>query len=372
MKIIFTGGGTGGHVFPIIAIAREIKKNRPDAKLYYLGPKDKIGSFLLLREGIEVKTILAGKIRRYFTFKSFFQNLLDVFKVPIGFIQSFFLIFFISPDLVFSKSGYGALTTSIMARIFNTPVISHESDIVPGLTNKIVNKLAIEVFVSFPSKNLKTLFSKKMLLVGNPVRAEILNGDADTAAKIFELKKGKPIILVLGGSQGAQKINDVLLSAIPELLKDFQIIHQVGSKNLKQVQTEADVMIRPPLNRYYHIFPFFNENQLKHAYKACDLVISRAGAGSIFEIAACGKPSILIPLPKSAQNHQAKNAYLYQSFNACVVIEENNLTPNFLAAKIKYLSSNPDKLSEMENAAKEFSRPRAAEIIAKYIVEYLS
>ena len=371
MRIIFTGGGTGGHVFPIIAVCREIRKIRPDFQFYYIGPKDEFGTFLLSREGIKVKTILAGKIRRYWDLNSFFQNLLDILKIPIGFLQSFFYVFLLFPDLIFSKGGYGSLSTSLLGWIFLTPIILHESDITPGFSNRLISKVSVEIFVSFPVREIEYFSFKKMISVGNPIRKEILEGSTEEAGELFGLSEGKPIILILGGSQGSQRINDLVLNILPQLLNNFQIIHQTGSKNFKQVETEARIMIQKPLEKYYHPFPFLNETELKHALKTSDLVVSRAGSGSIFEIAAVGKPSILIPLPESAQNHQIKNAYAYHNSGGCIVIEEKNLTPHFFLERLKYLLSESDELKKMQAAAKKFSRPRAAEIIAGYIVEYL-
>jgi len=371
MRIIFTGGGSGGHIFPIIAIVREIKKIRPDFRFYYIGPKDESTVFLLSREGIKVKTILAGKIRRYGGPKAFSQNLIDILKIPIGFLQSFFYIFFLFPDLIFSKGGYGSLSVSILGWIFQVPIILHESDIAPGFTNKLISKFALEIFVSFPVKETTYFSPKKIISVGDPIRKEILAGDAQEAKKLFRLVEGKPTILILGGSQGAQRINDLILDILPQMLSNFQIIHQTGSKNFQEVEAEAKAMVKPPFEKYYHPFPFLNETELKHALKICDIVVSRAGSGSIFEVAACGKPSILIPLPEAAQNHQIKNAYLCQKLGACIVIEEENLTPGFFFEKLKYLLSKQDQLKEMSEKAKEFSQPRAAEIIAKYLVEYL-
>jgi UDP-N-acetylglucosamine--N-acetylmuramyl-(pentapeptide) pyrophosphoryl-undecaprenol N-acetylglucosamine transferase len=371
MRIIFTGGGSGGHIFPIIAIVRELKKIRPDFSFYFVGPKDESGAFMLSREGIKVKSILAGKIRRYWSFKAFFQNIFDVFKMIIGFIQSFFYLFFLFPDLIFSKGGYGAFPVSLLGYIFFTPVMLHESDITPGLSNKIISKIALEIFVSFPVKEVNFFSPKKIISVGNPVRKEIKNGSKEEAENIFNLKKGKPILLVFGGSQGSQRINNLILNILPQLLDDFQVIHQVGPKNLKEVNAEAKVMVSSPLDKYYHTYPFLDEKKLKHALSACDIVLARAGSGAIFEIALCGKPSILVPLPGSAQNHQVNNAYSYQNKGACLVIEEKNLTSHFFLERLKYMMSDPERLERMSIFAENFSRPRAAEIIAKYIVEYL-
>lgn len=370
MKILFTGGGTAGHIFPIVAVIREMKRNYPYAGLefFYLGPKDKFAKDLFLKEGVEVKTILAGKVRRYFSF----QNVIDMFKLPIGIFQAFYHIFIISPDLIFSKGGYGSIATSISGRILMVPIFLHESDISPGLANRIVGQFALEIFVSFSVKKTEYFPAKKMLSVGNPVRREILNGSKEGAKKLFNITGEKPVILILGGSQGAQRINDKILSILPNILKDYEIIHQTGRKNFEQVRKEAEVVITGDSKKYYHPSPFLNETEIANAYSVADLIISRAGAGTIFEIAFMGKPSILVPLPESAQDHQVKNAYAYAENGAALVIEEANLSPHFVLERIRNLFSQPGRLKQMAERAKEFSRPHAAKIIADYMVTYLN
>lgn len=373
MKILFTGGGTAGHILPIVAVSREIKKKyrQGNIEFFYLGPKDEFGEDLLSQEGIKVKTILAGKFRRYFGFKSFFQNIFDFFKIPFGFFQALFYLFIISPDLIFSKGGYGALPVVLSGWLLLIPIFSHESDVVPGLTNKLLSRFSLEIFVSFPVEKTGYFPSKKMFSVGNPLRLEILEGEEGKAKELFGLSNEKPIILILGGSQGAQRINDIILAILPDLLRNFELIHQVGQKNFKQIESEARVIIDKEFQRYYHLFPFLKEEELKQAYQSADLIISRAGAGTIFEISAVGKPSILIPLAGAAQEHQLKNAYTYAENKACLVIEESNLTPRFFLERIKYLFSQPQKLNEMKKSAQAFAKPQAAKIIAEYIVEYL-
>jgi len=372
MKIVFTGGGTGGHIFPIIAICRELRKIYPkkDLKMIYLGPKDEFGKILFSQEGIKVKTIMAGKIRRYFSFGSFFLNLIDIFfKIPFGFFQAFFYLFFSGPDLIFSKGGYGSIPTVLAGWFLGIPIFLHESDVSPGMANRFLSKLAIEIFVSFP--RTEYFSQKKMILVGNPIRREILTGSKEKAKELFKLSGEKPVILILGGSQGAQRINDVILVALPDILKEFELIHQAGTKNFNQVKKEAEVIVFDESKKYYHLYPFLKEDELREAYAASDLIVGRAGSGTIFEIAALAKPSILIPLPEAAQNHQFKNAYNFAQKGATVVIEEINFTPGFFLGKIKYLFSHPSEMEKMRNSAKDFARPRAGKIIASYLLEYL-
>lgn len=370
MKILFAGGGTAGHIFPIIAIIRQIKKNYPRAgfEFFYLGPKDKFAKELLSKEGVKVKWVLAGKARRYF---SLFY-LIDLFKVPIGILQAFYRIFVISPDLIFSKGGYGSIPSVIAGRMLTVPIFLHESDVVPGLANRMTTKSALEIFISFSIKETEYFPAKKMLSVGNPIRESILHGSKDEGRKMFRIVGGKPLLLVIGGSQGSGIINDNLLVVLPDILKDFEIIHQTGIKNFEEVKKEAELVIPKELKKSYHPIAFLNERELANAYALAKLVVSRAGSGGIFEIAAVGKPSILIPLANAAQNHQVRNAYTYAQRGAGLVMEENNFKPYFIMSRIRQLFSQPEKLKRMSERAKDFARPNAASIIAEYLVTYLT
>ncbi|MDP3995898.1 MAG: undecaprenyldiphospho-muramoylpentapeptide beta-N-acetylglucosaminyltransferase [bacterium] len=372
MKILFTGGGTGGHVVPIIAIARELKKiyKGNDLQLFFLGPKDRIDSNLLMLEGIKVKNIKAGKLRRYADLKSFFQNLDDIFiKIPIGILQSFFYIFLLSPDLIFSKGGFGSIPGVIASKMLFVPVFLHESDIAPGFANKILRGFALEIFTSFPKT--EHFSPKKLILVGNPIRKELFTSSQEEARKFFGIESKKPVILIIGGSQGSQRINDEILEVLPQLLERFEIIHQCGEKSYATIKKEISVIINERLEPFYRLYSFLEELDLRQSYAAADIIIGRAGSGTIFEIAASGKPSILVPLPEAAQNHQLKNAYAYQESGGSMVIEENNFSSHFLLEKLISLFENPSKLKEMSKKAKEFSKPEAGWIIANYLIEYL-
>jgi UDP-N-acetylglucosamine--N-acetylmuramyl-(pentapeptide) pyrophosphoryl-undecaprenol N-acetylglucosamine transferase len=368
MKILFTGGGTGGHVFPLVAIAREIRTIYPkkDLELYYLGPKDELGLILLSQEDFIIKTIVSGKLRRYFSF----QNFIDIlFKIPFGVVQSFFMLLAIKPDLVFSKGGSGSIAVTYAARFLKIPVFLHESDIVPGLSNQKTSKWAKKIFISF--EKTEYFDPKKTTLTGNPIRKEILEGDKESAGRIFNLTFSKPIFLIIGGSQGAEAINDFVLRILNDLLKDYEVIHVAGRENVEEIKKEAQVVIDKDLDRYYHPVGFLDEEKMKHAYKAADLIVSRSGSGSIFEIAAVGKPSILIPLPGSASDHQSKNAYAYSQTGASIIFEQGNLTPNFFMEKIELLFLHPEMLEEMKQAALAFAKPLAARAIAREILEFL-
>ena len=373
MKILFTGGGTAGHILPIVAIARELRLlyDQRDLKLYYMGPRDPFVNEFLSQEGITVITTSAGKFRRHGGIKAFFPNIVDVvFRIPLGIAQAFWKVFFLSPNLLLSKGGYGSVPATFVSWFLRTPVYLHESDILPGLSNRIGGKFAIQIFTSFPQTQY---FSRrKIIVVGNPIRKRMLDGKKQEAARIFELKGDKPLILILGGSQGSTRINDMLLEILPKAVEYFEFIHQTGRKNFTEVKQGADVML-PNKNKraYYHPVAFLTETDLKHAFAACEFVVSRAGSGSIFEIAAFGKPSILIPLPESAQNHQLENAYAYARTKAAVVLEESNLTPHFFLERLKYFIGAPKEFEKMKTAALTFAKPEASRIVASYIIEYL-
>jgi len=373
MKILFTGGGSGGHVLPIIAITREIRKFsiQKELEFFYAGPKDGFGSLLLSQEDIKIKNVTSGKIRRHVDKEGLFQNFIDIaFKIPFGIMQSFFYIFFLAPDLIFSKGGFGSVPVVITGWLLGVPVFIHESDSIPGLANKFLARFSSKILTSFPRTT--EFDEEKMILIGNPIRREILGGSKEKAIEIFKLTEKKPVILVLGGSQGAERINNLFLEILPKIIQEFEIIHQCGENNFERVNNESKVMIKEFLHKYYHPFPFLKEEELKNAYAACDIVISRAGAGSIFEIAAVGKPSILIPLPESAQNHQINNAYIYAKSGAAIVLESANFTPHFFFEQLKILFTNPEKLKEMGESTKKFAKPSAAKDVARYILSYLN
>ncbi|MFH0739518.1 MAG: undecaprenyldiphospho-muramoylpentapeptide beta-N-acetylglucosaminyltransferase [bacterium] len=367
MKVVFTGGGTAGHIFPIVAIVREIRDiyQGADLKIYYAGPKNKHGEVLLLQENVKITNIVCGKIRRYFSFKNF----VDILKVPLGIVQSIFWLFFTAPDIVFSKGGYGSFPVAVAAKFLRVPFILQESDITPGLTAKITSRWALEIFTSFPDTEY---FPKnKTICLGNPIRLSLLGGNKEEAKKIFDLHD-RPLILVLGGSLGSQTINQIMLEVLGDILNQFEVIHQTGIANQKQTQAEANVVLNKEQQKYYHSFAFLNEKQLKHALASSDLVVSRAGSGAIFEITANAKPMILIPLMGSAQDHQVKNAYKVSDLGAGEVIEEQNLKPHLFIQQIKMLLDSPENLAVMAENAKKFSRPKATRVIAEYLNEYFT
>jgi len=368
MKIVFTGGGTGGHFYPIIAVAEEInniakEKRLLSPKLYYIGPEP-YDSRALYENNIIYKQSPAGKLRRYFSPLNFF----DICKTGIGIIKTILQMFFIYPDVIFSKGGYASFPTVVAARLLRIPLFIHESDAVPGRVNRFGGKFAEKIALGYPDA-ARYFDPKKVAHTGNPVRRGLFMVPKESGQQYFELDENIPTILVLGGSQGATHLNDLIIDILPGLLEQYQIIHQSGEKLFEAVKNTANVVLENnPYRTRYRPFGFLNAHMLRMAAGASSLIISRAGSGSIFEIAAWERPSIIIPIPTKISHDQRHNAFSYARSGAAVVIEEGNLTPNLLSLEIARLMDDKDLRARMKDSAKKFSRPDAARKIAEAIV----
>ena len=365
MRVVLTGGGTGGHLTPLVAIAHELRRKiGPELKLLYIGSGAPMEKQIMTENGIPTKFVLSGKMRRYFSFKNF----IDIFKIPIGFFQSLGILLWFSPDAVFSKGGYVAVPIVIAAWIYRIPIIIHESDSVPGLANQFLSKFSDRIAVAYPSAE-EYFPKKKTALVGNPIRFEVTEGKSFSLKEQFGFTGSKKTILILGGSQGSKTINDAIVKILPKLLPYYQIIHQTGKENFEDVTKEAAYMGIKSGHEGYFAIPFMNANQIRDAFALCDLVISRAGATTITEIAANGKPAILIPIDDSANDHQRINAYELSQIGAGIVIEESNLGEHMLIEKINYILNNEKVIQLMSEKIKTFYHPNAAEMIANSIIE---
>ncbi len=368
--MLLTGGGTGGHFYPLIAVARALKDRAErerivDLDLVFAAPAP-YDEKVLREEGIAFIKTPAGKIRRYFSL----MNFVDPLKTAWGSFKAIIAIYFDFPDVVFSKGGSGSFPALVAARLFGIPVIIHESDAVPGKVTKWAAKFAKRIAVSFPQA-AKYFPSEKVAYTGNPVRREVMGGSEEEARDIFKLEPGlQTTIVVYGGSQGAEPINNVLLDILPELLKTAQVVHQTGTKNFREIEGRAKLILeKSEFKQRYHPIGFFDEGQLRDASKAATLAIARAGASTISEIALWGKPAILIPLPHAAQDHQRENAYAYARGGACVVLEEQNLTPHILLSEIRKVLGDSAAMQKMSQGAQLFAKVDAADRIAEEIIK---
>lgn len=368
MTIAFTGGGTGGHFYPIIAIAEALndlvrEEHLVPPKLYYLAPNAFDEKALFENDIVHVR-IPAGKVRRYASF----SNITDSFVTAFGTLYALIALFRLYPDVIISKGGYGSVPTAIAARILRIPLIIHESDAKPGRANLLAAGWARKIAISFDSA--AELFPEKVrgkiARTGIPIRKALMRIEREGARQYLGLEEGVPTLLVLGGSQGAKKINDTVLSALPDLVSFGNIIHQTGPAHFNEVEQIAKVALAASLHAArYHPINYLNELSLERAAGAADIIVSRAGANSIAEIGLWKKPAILIPIPESISHDQRTNAYSYARTGAAIVLEEENLTPHLLVSEVRRIAGDPALAKRMGAAAAGFTDPDAARVLAR-------
>lgn len=364
-RIVLTGGLSGGHTFPLIAVAREIRTlTEGEVDFLFIGSHGPFESEAMQAEGIRAKYILTAKWRRYFSW----LNFLDFFKFPFACIQALWYLLWFMPDAVFSKGGAASVPIAFAAWVYRIPVLLHDSDAVAGRANRFVARFAKRIAIAY--EHARQFFPpEKVMLTGNPVRAEILNGNPSSAATMFGFDVNKPIILVMGGSLGARALNRLILKILPELLENgVQVLHLVGKENTAEVVQLAKEGGVTAETTTYRPVAFLSAEQMGVAYAAATLVISRAGAGSITELAATKKASILVPLPTAANDEQRLNAYEVASSGGALVIEEANVGEHIFTAQILELLNDEARRERMSEVINRFYHPEAAHLIAQGVV----
>lgn len=330
-KIIMTGGGTAGHVTPNIALIPKLRSE--GYEISYIGSYEGIEKRLIQEQGIPYYGIASGKLRRYFDPKNFS----DPFKVLKGYAQSIKLLKKLKPDVVFSKGGFVSVPVVLAARHCKIPAIIHESDLTPGLANRIAIPRANKVCCNFP-ETLSYLPKDKAVLTGSPIREELLSGNADSAFSLCKFTDHtKPVILIIGGSSGSRAINTAIRDLLPELIKNYNIIHLCGKGNL---DSSLDVVSG------YAQFEYANK-ELADMFALADLVISRAGANAICELLALRKLNILIPLSAAAsRGDQILNANSFRSQGFSYVLDEEELANTTLLEAIEHVFHKKDSYIE--------------------------
>ena len=328
-KIILTGGGTAGHVTPNIAMIPRLKEL--GYEISYIGTYNGIEKKLIEEIGIPYYGISSGKLRRYFDLKNF----TDPFRVNKGFGDAKRILKQIKPDVVFSKGGFVTVPVVLMAAHLHIPVVIHESDMTPGLANKIALPKATKICCNFPET--KELFSDRASVTGTPIRQELFNGDKEKAREFCGFTDDKPTLLVVGGSTGSVAINKAIWGCLDELLKEFNVIHLTGKDKLN-----PDIKDKKGYVQYEFI-----KEQLPDMFALADVVISRAGANAICELLAIRKPNLLIPLSKAAsRGDQILNAQSFEKSGYSYVIEEEAVSNETLLTGIREVYSNRDKYIE--------------------------
>lgn len=350
-KIILTGGGTAGHVIPNIAIIPKLIER--GYEIIYIGSKNGIEKKLIENENIKYYGISTGKLRRYFDV----NNFKDPFKVIKGIFEASKILKKEKPDIVFSKGGFVSIPVILGARKNKIPVISHESDITPGLANKISIPFTKKICITFPETR-KFIHDKKVEFTGTPIRRDLFLGSETRGKEICKFNNDKPNIMIMGGSQGSVFINNIIRKNLNYLLSNFNVIHICGKNNL-----DKSLFNKPGYVQYEYV----NEEQ-PHLFKISDIIISRAGSNSIYELLALKKPNILIPLSKRAsRGDQVLNAKSFKDRGFSEMIEEEELTSfDVLKSKLEYLYENRE--SYINNMISEYENPidKIVNIIDKY------
>ena len=352
-KIILTGGGTAGHVTPNLALIPALKKR--DYEIRYIGSYQGIEKRLAENAGIPYDGISSGKLRRYFDLKNFS----DPFRVLKGYGEACRLLKKYQPDVIFSKGGFVSVPVVLAAKRYRVPTILHESDMTPGLANRLCIPSAAKICCNFP-ETLQHLPEDKAVLTGSPIREELLQGDRLAGLQYTHLSAAKPILLVIGGSLGAVAVNQMIRSLLPRLLSSFQIIHICGKGHL-----DESLIGRPGYVQYEYV-----DAPLKHLFAAADLAVSRAGANSICELLALRKPNVLIPLSAAAsRGDQLLNAASFEKQGFSTVLKEEDMNQDTLFDAIQdTYEHRADFISRM----KQSSLGNAVETIADLIDQYAS
>ncbi len=356
MRILITGGGTGGHIYPALAIANRLREEKHE--ILFVGAEGALDREIITREGFTFKSIPVLPLKRRFSFFIFKFGI----KFIMGFFQSFPILFNFKPRIIVGTGGYSSGPVGLAAYLLHIPLLIHEQNLYPGLTNRFLSRFAREIDITFP-KSKEHFKRRKVRVTGNPIREEILSLNKERALKNLKLRPRRFNLLVFGGSQGARAINYCLARILKKGLlegKGFQIILLTGFLDFEYLIQAAkgskiSLLIRPFLHN------------MAQAYGAADLVISRAGATTLAELTACGLPAILIPYPRATRRHQEYNARFLVKKGAAMVILEKDLSPKSLAKEILQLMGDRERLERMRERSRELGRPWATDRVVESI-----
>ena len=368
MKVLVSGGGTGGHVYPALAVATLLEKQY-QARILYLGSDDGLETELAPSAGFAFAVIKAGKLRRYVSW----QTVTGVARVPLGMAQAVGIVRRFAPDAVFTSGGYVAVPAGLAARLNGVPLMMHQQDVPPNLSNKLIAPLATRISVAF-ADSLSYFPGSKALQLGNPVRQQILDMrqvSPEHARHQLGFEAELPLLLVTGGSQGARHLNQVVCQALPGLLPHCQVL-QISGKQLfeetreqaSQAMADLDVETR----RRYQLVAYMDE-EMPAALHASTLVLCRSGAATLSELAVLGKPSILVPLPPAiGSSPQEANAEMFGRKMAAEVIRDAEMKPEMLVERVISIIASSTRLESMAKAALSFAKPQAAQEIAAEVM----
>jgi UDP-N-acetylglucosamine--N-acetylmuramyl-(pentapeptide) pyrophosphoryl-undecaprenol N-acetylglucosamine transferase len=373
MRIIITGGGTGGHVSPAVAVIEELRAQSATEgwplELLYIGSKAGAEREIITAMGIKYVSVPVGKLRRYLSWKT----PADLARIPGGVFAALRQVVRFHPDVIFSTGGFVSVPTVIAAWLRRVPVLIHEQTALVGLANRIAARFASVVAISYESSRKYFVRARRVALTGNPVRQIVFAGDAAQGYARFGLDRSVPLIYVTGGAQGSHLLNEAVGAGLPQLLASAAIIHQCGNgpdgsgADLHNLIARREQLPATQQARYA-VLPFVRD-EIADIYAATRLVIGRSGAGTVNELAALGKPAILVPLASSAAGEQMRNAETMSAAGGAVILPEAELSAERLSAEVSALLAHPAQLNTMGEAARKLAHPHAAEEIVAIIRE---
>jgi UDP-N-acetylglucosamine--N-acetylmuramyl-(pentapeptide) pyrophosphoryl-undecaprenol N-acetylglucosamine transferase len=371
MRILISGGGTGGHIYPALAVARELR-DRYGAELLFIGDANGLETSIVPAAGVPFAAISAGKLRRYLSPRL----LTDLGRIPVGMAQAMGHARRFRPNAAFTSGGYVSVPAGVAARLTGAPLLMHQQDVPPNLANRLLTPFASRISVSFAA-SLPYFPKDRVTLMGNPVRAEVVAAATLDGARLrprFGLDPALPVALVTGGSQGARRLNQVIAAALPRLLRHWQVLHVSGELTYEATRAQADAALAASpdgasLRPRYALFPYL-KTEMPEAIAASDVVLCRSGAATLTELAVIGRASVLVPLPPGfGGSPQATNAEMFQRAGAAEMVLDRDLDPDRALGLLAALLDDPARRAAMAAAARTFARPMAARDLAAAVVE---
>ena len=382
--VVFTGGGTGGHIFPGLAVEEALSSSL-ECRIVWIGYAKGVDRKIVESSELysaspsvlEFIGIPAGKLRRYFSF----QNCIDVFKVAAGFIKSFFILLKLKPVFVFSKGGFVSVPPCAAAKFLKIPVITHECDFSPGLATRINSKFANRILVSYQetAELLPASLRSKVICTGNPVRLSFYSGRPEKGRSFLNIKSNLPVLFVLGGSLGARQLNDLISDSIEYLVKHFVVVHQIGEANMDQGQKIKEGLLKssPEFAENYKPYPFIKK-EMADVLSLSSIVVSRAGANTVWESAAAGKPMILVPLEKgSSRGDQIENAEFFKKKGSAEILLGEDVRPDIFIRLLRDLGfeeniSGNERLKNMALASAALAGEKPAIVIGDFLKSFFT
>jgi UDP-N-acetylglucosamine--N-acetylmuramyl-(pentapeptide) pyrophosphoryl-undecaprenol N-acetylglucosamine transferase len=369
MRVLISGGGTGGHVYPALAVATLLQEHY-QAEILYLGSDDGLEEELVPAAGFRMATIKAGKLRRYLSW----ETLAGVGRVPVGIVQAVGIVHRFRPHVAFTSGGYVAVPAALAARLSGVPLLIHQQDVPPNLSNRLIAPLATRISVAF-ADSVPYFAARKTLHLGNPVRQALLDirqVEPGKARQQLGFAAALPLLLVTGGSQGARHLNQVVARSLPELLRFCQVLQISGNRLFEETRVLAEQCMEPldeEIRQRYHLVSYMSA-EMPTALQAASLVACRAGAATLSELAVLEKPNILVPLPPAiGGSPQEVNADAFAHKGATKVIRNEALEPEIFVEQVRNIITQPARLEQMIAGLRSFARPEATQDIARAVVK---